>query len=110
MGKVILTRPVSNATRSFCLNKPLPKSITISKRSDEDEAGVSELLEKLKSVVPTVSGKSVDELTSLDIMQHAIEYIYDLSYALNESDNDEDFCQYPSVPESANHERVAGVC
>lgn len=43
-------------------------------------------------------------------MQHAIEYIYDLSYALNESDNDEDFCQYPSVPESANHERVAGVC
>lgn len=58
------------------------KSIAISRRRDDEESGLSHLIGKLKSVVPTLEGKQKQELTDLEIMQHAINYIYDLSSVL----------------------------
>ncbi|XP_039271195.2 uncharacterized protein LOC120345717 [Styela clava] len=89
MGKAISPRPVSTAASNVCLNRPSPKSIKICRRNDEEESGISDLLAKLKSVVPTVSGTNVEELSSLEIMQHAIDYIYDLSSTLSEADEDD---------------------
>lgn len=107
MGKAISPRPVSAAATDVCLHKPSPKSIKISRRTEEDESGISELLAKLKSVVPAVSGKNVQELSSLEIMQHAIDYINDLSSTLSEADNDA--CRVSSTTLTTEHQAYASV-
>ena len=72
-----------------------PQSIT---RHCSEESGVKELLRKLRSVLPSAG----DELSTLDIMQHAIYYIHDLNDILSqekptisddEKENQQSFCQ-----------------
>lgn len=69
-------------TNRDALRKVAGKSVSISRRAEEDESGLSLLIERLKSVVPTISDVEKREVSDLEIMQHAINYIYDLNSVL----------------------------
>uniref|UniRef100_F6Y7H6 BHLH domain-containing protein n=1 Tax=Ciona intestinalis TaxID=7719 RepID=F6Y7H6_CIOIN len=67
------------------------KSISISREGKVEEPIVDDLLRKLKAAVPAVNGSS--EVTSLEIIQHAIFYIHDLWSTLS----DEVMTSYPVI-------------
>lgn len=68
---------------SDVLHKFCRSSITISRREEEDATVVSQLIENLRSVVPTISHIQKEKVTDLEIMQHAINYIYHLNSVLS---------------------------
>ena len=66
---------MSKSSASECkIHMTVKKSGSICRPSNE-ESGVKELLSKLRSVLPSAN----DQLSTLDVMQHAIYYIQDLN-------------------------------
>lgn len=58
------------------------QSVTIRKEVSE-EPHLGNLMEKLKEAVPSLQDKTANNVSSLDIIQHAIFYIHDLWSALD---------------------------
>lgn len=69
--------------RSGVLHKFCQSSITIARREENEAAVVSQLIDNLRSVVPTISHIQKEKVTDLEIMQHAINYIYHLNSVLS---------------------------
>lgn len=69
---------------------------------------MAELFTNLKSVVPALAGKSIEELTSLEIMQHAIDYIDELTVIVGTAR--QDTCSVSSNKVGTDRTQVATVC
>lgn len=94
MGKA-MTPP---ARVSDVLRKPAIKSHAICARQTECVVpDLNQLYDNLKSVVPTISDKQ--NLSTLELMQHAIDYIYDLNSVLSENSDDQPKVRLPTTTE-----------
>ena len=87
---------VSKSADECNIRKTVKSPSSISRTSNE-ENGLKELVGKLRSILPTAS----DNLSTLDVMQHAIYYIHDLNDILtndkpvgadDEKENQHSFC------------------
>lgn len=88
MKPTFARRTTASFSKARVTSDPLRKSSAeyspLSKGRTEAIPRIADLYKQLRSVVPTASAKEEFEISDLDIMQHAIDYIYYLNSILED--------------------------